>query len=339
MRISADDLPRELKRACAPLYTVFGDEPLLAFEAGDRIRARARADGCSEREVLIAEQHFDWSLLKASGASGSLFGSRRLLDLRIPGGKPGVDGGQALTDYCARLPDDAVTLITLPEIDWRSQKSAWFSALEQAGVMVEAKSVPRAALPEWLDRRFKAQDQRVDPRGLEFIADKVEGNLLAGFQEVQKLALLFGSGDITFEQVKDAVLDVARFDLFELGPIVMAGDAQRYARMLEGLRGEGAAPPLVLWSISDEIRALARVLAGLAAGQPLPQALRAARIWGPAREQAMRRASQRFRAPTLEAALRHAARIDRMIKGLAPGDVWDELMQLGLRFAQPAGRD
>jgi len=335
MRISTEQLPQQLKRGLAPLYTVFGDEPLLALEATDRIRARARDDGYSEREVLTVEQHFDWSQLRMSSQSQSLFAARRILELRIPGGKPGTDGSRALQDFCAQLPVDTITLIYLPEIDWRGQKASWFEALDAAGVTVEAKQVARSALPAWLAGRLKVQEQHADEETLEFIADKVEGNLLAAYQEVQKLALLFPAGKLSFEQVKEAVLDVARFDVSDLGEIVIAGDAQHLARVLDGLQGEGLAPPLVLWALAGEIRAVGKVLAGLAAGCPMQQAMRDARIWG-SRQNLMQRHVNRYTMPQIEAALLHAARIDRMIKGLAKGDVWDELLQLGLRFAQTA---
>lgn len=333
MRISTEQLPQHLARGLAPLYTVFGDEPLLALEATDRIRASARSDGYAEREVLSAEQHFDWSQLRISAQSQSLFAARRILELRIPSGKPGVEGGKALHDFCAQPPPDTVTLIHLPGIDWRSQKSSWFEALKAAGVMVEAAEVNRGKLPEWLAGRLKAQEQHAESDTLEFIADKVEGNLLAAYQEVQKLALLFPPGKLTFEQVKDAVLDVARFDVFDLGGIVVSGDARHLARVLDGLRGEGAPPPLVLWAISDEIRALGKLLAALAAGRAMPQALREARIWGP-RQNLLQHHVNRFTLPQIEAAIIHAARIDRLIKGLVRGDVWDEFLQLGLRFAR-----
>ena len=336
MRLSTEQLPQQLARGLSPLYTIYGDEPLLALEAADRLRARARADGYSEREVLTAEQHFDWSQLRMSAQSQSLFASRRVLELRIPGGKPGADGSPALQDFCARLPAETITLVCLPGIDRRGQKSAWFAALEAAGTMVEAKPVVRSALPAWLAERLKAQQQHAGEETLEFIAERVEGNLLAAYQEVQKLALLFPPGKLEFEQVKDSVFDVARFDVFDLGAVLIAGDAQHFARVLDGLRGEGAAPPLVLWALAEEIRTLARLLAALAAGRPLPQALRDARIWGPARQSLMQRHLKRFTAAQTEAALMHAAAIDRMIKGLARGDVWDELLQLGLRFASPS---
>ncbi|MBI1988181.1 MAG: DNA polymerase III subunit delta [Betaproteobacteria bacterium] len=333
MRLSTEQLPQHLKRGLAPLYTVFGDEPLLALEAADRLRARARADGYGEREVLTAEQHFDWSQLRMSAQSQSLFASRRILELRIPSGKPGSEGSQALQDLCARLPTETITLVCLPGIDWRGQKAAWFAALDAAGAMVEAKQVARSALPAWIAERLKAQEQHAGEETLEFIAERVEGNLLAAYQEVQKLALLFPPGRLEFEQVREAVFDVARFDVFDLGAVLIAGDTQHLARVLDALQGEGAAPPLVLWALTEEIRAIARLLAALATGRPLQQAMREARVWGPARQNLMQRHIKRFTAQQAEAALVHAAGIDHMIKGLAKGDVWDELLQLGLRFA------
>lgn len=333
MKIYTEQLPQHLKRGLAPLYTVFGAEPLLALEATDRIRAKARDDGYNEREVLTAEQHFDWSQLRMSGQSQSLFASRRILEIRIPNGKPGVDGDKALQDLCARLPADTITLVHMPELDWRAQKSSWFGALTASGVTVESKPVARSALPAWLAGRLKLQDQHADDTTLEFIADKVEGNLLAAFQEVQKLALLFPAGELSFENVKSAVLDVARFDVFDLGAIMLAGDGGHLARVLDGLRGEGVAPPLVLWAIAEEIRALGKVLAAVANGRPVAQALRDARIWGP-HQDLIGRHVNRFAPAQIEAALLHAARVDRVIKGLVKSDVWDELLQLGLRFAR-----
>ena len=332
MSISAEDLAPQLKRKLAPLYTVFGDEPLLAIEAADRIRNCAREQGYAEREVLIAEQHFDWSRLRLSGVSQSLFASLRILELRVPSGKPGVDGGKALQEFSANLPPDTVTLIEMGEIDWRSRTSAWFLALESAGTMVEAAAVKRDRLPTWIAGRLRMQQQSADEDTLEFIAGKVEGNLLAAFQEVQKLALLFPAGELSFDQVKDAVLDVARFDVFDLGEVVLSGDAARLARTLDGLDGEGVAPPLVLWAMSEEIRIAGRVLAAMENGLPLQQALRDLRIWGP-RQNLLQRHLNRIKPKQVEAALLHTARIDRISKGLARGDVWDELLQLGLRFA------
>jgi DNA polymerase III subunit delta len=338
MRISSEQLAAHLKRTLAPLYIVFGEEPLLALEAADHIRACAHAQGYAERELITVEAHFDWSQLRMSGQSQSLFASRRLLDLRIPGGKPGVDGGEALAAHAARLPEETVTLIQLPAIEWRAQKAPWFQALEAAGVAVEARTVGREALPAWISARLNAQEQQADEDTLNFIADRVEGNLLAAFQEVQKLALIFPPGNLAFEQVREAVLDVARFDVDELGPALVAGDAAHLARVLEALRGEGAAPNYVLWTVSEEIRALGRVMACRAGGRPFQEAWREARVWGAARQRVIERNIARFTAAQIEEALLHAARVDRMIKGLAKGDEWDELLQLGLRFARRPAR-
>ena len=334
MRLSSEQLAPQLARELKPLYTVFGDEPLLALEAGDRIRAKARADGYEEREVLTADAGFKWAQLAMAANSQSLFASRRLLDLRIPTGKPGTEGGAALQAFCAALPADTVTLVYLPAIDWRAQKAGWFEALDHAGVTVEAKAVPRKALPQWLAGRLKAQKQDADADALVFIADRVEGNLMAAFQEVQKLALLFPPGPISFEQVREAVLDVARYDVFNLGVTMIEGDAVRLSRMLEGLKGEGAAPPMALWSLSEEIRTIGRVLAGAESGRPLNLLWRDARVWGAPHQAAMQQNLGRFSRAQVTQGLRHAAAIDRMVKGLAKGDVWDELLQLALRFAR-----
>ena len=226
----------------------------------------------------------------------------------------------------------------LPEIDWRSQKSAWFEALERAGVAVEARVVPRKALPQWLAGRLKAQNQEADADTLNFIADRVEGNLMAAYQEVQKLALLFPPGKIAFEQVRDAVLDVARYDVFNLGEVMLEGDPLRLARMLDGLKGEGAAPPLVLWALAEEIRALGKIITGAASGKPVSMLMRDARIRGASHQNLMQASYKRYTLAQVSEALRHAAAIDRMIKGIGKGDVWDELLQLGLCVSRAQGQ-
>mgnify|MGYP002628766000 CR=1 FL=1 len=334
MRISTDQLAQQLSRELKPLYTVFGDEPLLALEASDRIRAQARAKGYIEREVLTVESGFKWSQLAMAANSQSLFASQKLLEIRIPNGKPGVEGGAALQALCANLPAETITLICLPEIDWRSQKAGWFEMLDRSGVTVESKAVTRKALPQWLASRLKGQGQEADTDALAFLAERVEGNLMAAFQEVQKLALLFPHGRIAFEQVRDAVLDVARYEVFNLGEVMLEGDPVRISRTLDGLKGEGAAPPMALWAVAEEIRAIGRVLNGAASGRPLGQLWREARVWGATHQSLMQQNLSRFSTQQVTQGLRHAASIDRMIKGLAKGDVWDELQQLSMRFAR-----
>jgi DNA polymerase-3 subunit delta len=335
MRITTEQLAQHLGRGIEPLYTVFGDEPLLALEACDRIRAAVLAEGGVEREVLVAESSFKWGELALAASSQSLFAPRKLLELRIPNGKPGVDGGAAIQSYCERLPPETVTAVELPALDWRAQKAAWFSALESTGVVVEARAVTRAALPRWIAGRLKAQKQQADGETLAFIADRVEGNLMAAYQEVQKLALLYPAGTVTHDQVREAVLDVARYDVFALGELMLEGDRMRLTRVMEALEGEAVGPPLVLWALTEEIRALGRIIAGVAAGKPLAALMRDNRIRGASHQSAMQSHCRQYSPRDVSEGIRHAAAIDRMIKGLDPGDVWNELLRLGLRFCRP----
>jgi DNA polymerase III subunit delta len=337
MQLRPDALDAQLAKPLAPLYVISSDEHLLALEAADKIRRAARAQGFTEREVLVAERYFKWGELLAANQSQSLFGDRKLIELRIPGGKPGKDGGQALQDYAADLSPDNVTLITLPKLDWQTQKSAWVAALQRAAVYIDIPLVERAQLPGWIGTRLAAQGQSADRASLDFIADRVEGNLLAAHQEIQKLALLHPPGKLSFEHVQDAVLNVARYDVFKLNEAMLAGDCARLTRMVEGLKGEGEALPLVLWAVSEEIRTLLKLKAGTAHGKPLGALLKEYRIWGP-RERLMEPALRRLKLTSLEAALKDAAQVDRMVKGLRAksfaGDAWDALLQLGLKVAR-----
>lgn len=333
MNLASEDLPRHLASGLKPLYVVYGDALLLAIEAADCIRAAARAAGYSERETFVAEQHFKWGELRNSAQSLSLFAERKVVDLRIPSGKPGVEGGQALQDYCASLSEDVLTLISLPKLDKTTQNSKWFGALQQHGVVISADDIPRSALPRWIASRLQRQEQTADSPTLEFLADRCEGNLLAAFQEIQKLALLFPAGPLSFEQVKDAVMDVARYDIFKLSEAMLNGNATRFVRILDGLRAEGTATVLVLWAISEEIRTLGKVLQATQRGGNVSNALRDARVWGP-RQGLIENAVRRVKFPHVERAMQQAARLDKTIKGLRQGDVWDELLQLGLRFAK-----
>jgi DNA polymerase-3 subunit delta len=332
VRLTTEQLPRELDRSLRPLYTVYGAEPLLALEATDRIRAKARESGYVEREVLSVESGFAWAELRCAGRSLSLFGSRRLLELRIPSGKPGVEGASAIEAYARDLPPDTVTLVQLPDMDWRAIKAVWFAALESSGIAVAANVVQRQELPRWISRRLAAQGQQADETTLRFIADRVEGNLLAARQEVQKLGLLFPLGPLSFSDVQQAVLDVARYDPYALRDALLSGDVAYLLRMLRGLEGEGVAPPMALWAIAEEVRTVARVAAGLAAGASEPAALKAARVWGP-RQALVARAARRISLSRLEDALLKAADVDRIVKGLKRGDPWRELARLALSVA------
>lgn len=337
MKLAADDLPRHLAGTLQPLYVIHGESLLLAIEAADAIRAAARTAGYAEREVIVAESGFKWAELRNSAQSMSLFSSRKLVDLRIPTGKPGVEGAQALQDYCRQPNADAVTLVSLPRLDSATLKSKWFTALAEHGVVISADEIPLNALPRWIAGRLKRQQQTADADTLAFLAQRVEGNLLAAFQEIQKLALLFPAGPLSFEQVKDAVMDVARYDVFKLSEAMLAGDAARFAHILEGLRAEGTAVVLILWAIAEDIRTLAKLARALERGGDPASALREARVWG-VRQKLMERAVRRFTPALAERALRQAAQIDKLAKGLRSGDVWDELMQLGVRCARAGAK-
>ncbi|NIO43868.1 MAG: DNA polymerase III subunit delta [Burkholderiales bacterium] len=329
MRFDADQLDQRLRRELAPLYVVFGEELLLALEAADRIRAAALAAGFEERKILIADGGFDWAALREAGQSLSLFASKRVVDLRIPSGKPGKNGADALVDYCQALPEDTVTLVSLPALDRHALASKWFGALEKTGETVHAKAIGRDRLPSWISQRLAQQQQSASRETVAFIAERVEGNLMAAYQEIQKLALLFPPGDLSFDAVKGAVLDVARFDVFELGATILRGDRNHFLRMLDGLRGEGAATPLVLWAIAEEARAMSRVRAIMDHGGSLPQAMQQARVWG-TRQKLLPQALHRLDQQQLLAALDKASWVDRMAKGLVKGEVWDALLDLGM---------
>jgi len=351
MQIYGDRLAEHLQRELRAVYTVWGDEPLLAQEAADAVRTVARAAGCSERQVhTVAGAHFDWSSLLGASQALSLFADRQLVEIRIPSGKPGKDGSEALQRYCEIAIEgggrDVVTLVQLPRLDKSQQSSAWFAALDRAGITIRVDPVERKALPAWIAQRLAAQGQHVaagaeGQRALAFFADRVEGNLLAAHQEIQKLALLYPAGEIGFEQIEGAVLNVARYDVFRLGEAVLAGHAARALRMLDGLRSEGEAAVLVHWTLAEDIRGLKRVKDALAAGKPLPLALREVRVWG-AKERLFERAVTLMSESTLAHLLDAAHVCDGLMKGLKhpdwPLDPWEALKRLVLLLAEQTAR-
>jgi DNA polymerase-3 subunit delta len=341
MLLKADGLAAHLQArgksgALAPIYVVAGDEPLLAIEAADAIRTAARAMGYSEREVLHADARFDWSRLEQATTALSLFAEKRIVELRLPGGKPGKAGGEALRAFAESPPADLLALISLPRLDRDTRGSRWAAALEHAAVWIDVEKIERQALPEWIGGRLARNRQRACREALEFIADRVEGNLLAAHQEIGKLALLHPPGELSLEQIADAVLNVARYDVYALAPALLAGDGGRALRLLEGLRVEGEPLPLVLWVVAEELRTLLRAQEAVAGGKPFGAVARELRIWGP-REKLMPKALRRLPAATLAALLARCADVDRLVKGLAaPGrdsDPWLELGDIALACA------
>ena len=344
MQIRPDQLEAQLTRGLKPLYTIHGDEPLLAQEAGDAIRAAARAAGYNERKVFTVGNaaHFDWAGFIGASQAMSLFAERQLIELRIPNGKPGKEGSEALQRYCESTSDDVVTLIHLPKLDWQQMKSGWFTALDAAGAMIKVDAVARNELPAWIARRLAAQGQRVadgeeGQRTLTFFADRVEGNLLAAHQELQKLALLHPQGILSYDQIEAAVLNVARYDVFKLGEAVLAGQVNRALRMLEGLEAEGEAAVLVHWTLAEDIRSLKRIKDAMSDGKPLPMALKEARVWG-VKERLFERVLPALAEHQLAHLVQAASVCDGVIKGLKhpdwPLDPWSALKRLMLLVMQ-----
>jgi DNA polymerase III subunit delta len=343
MQIRADQLETALARGLRPLYTIHGDEPLLAQEAGDAIRAAARAAGYGERKVFtVSGAHFDWSAVLGAAQAMSLFAERQLIEIRIPGGKPGKEGSEALQRYCDRLSDEVLTLVTLPRLDFQQSKAAWFTALDTAGVTLRVETLARHALPAWLAQRLARQNQRVaageeGQRTLAFFAARVEGNLLAAHQELQKLALLHPAGELSFEQVEAAVLNVARYDVGKLAEAIWTGQTARALRMLDGLQAEGEAAVLVHWTLAEDIRALARAHAALEAGKPVPLALKDARVWG-VKEKLFERVLPLMADHQVAHLLDAASIVDGIVKGLKhpdwPLEPWPALKRWMLSMLQ-----
>ncbi|KVW96798.1 DNA polymerase III subunit delta [Thiobacillus denitrificans] len=336
MNIAADRLPDQLARGLAALYVVVGDEPLAAQEAADAIRAAARAAGHSERNVYTVQGRYNWQSIFAGGDNFSLFAERRLTEIRVPSGKPGIDGAKALEAYAAKLPADTLTLISLPGLDWKAMKSRWFTTLAAAGVVVEARPPDRSHLPGWIDRRLAKQGLRAERAALEFLADQVEGNLLAAQQEIDKLALLLPPGAVTLADVEHAVVDVSRLEADALQDALYAGDGARFAQIVIDLRDAGEAVPAILWQVTSAVGLLLRLKLAIVQGDSLPGLMRT--LWGRDKQRApqIERALKRLDLTRIEAALADLALVDRQAKGLERvGDPWDTLLRMGLALAIP----
>ncbi len=331
MRLPSDKLDSHLKRGLQALYTVLGEEPLLALEAVDQVRQQARGQGYDEREAWTVEGGFDWNALQLSCQSPSLFCPRKLVELRIPSGKPGTEGARFLERCALEGVPDVLLLITLPALDYRAQQSIWFKALETRGTLIHAKTIGHEQLPHWITQRLSSQQQSLSPEALTFLVQCVEGNLLAAHQEIQKLGLLFAPGLLTLPQVVEAVMPVGRHRLNDLSEALLTQDLARFVRSLRGLQAEDEALPLVLWTVSEDLRGLLQLACARQHQRPLAQAWKEARVWGP-RQQWMERMQPPLSVGNCQKALLHCARIDRMIKGVGHGHPWESLLELGLRL-------
>jgi DNA polymerase-3 subunit delta len=344
MQLALPQLQAHLQKGLRSLYTLHGDEALLVQEAADAIRSAARQQGYTERSVhVVSGAHFDWSEVLAAGGSKSLFAERQILEIRVPTGKPGKEGSPMIQQLAQREEgnDSTLTLFILPRLDSATKKGTWFGTLEQFGVSLQIDSLDRAQLPQWIAQRLKLQNQSVasgqdGQNCLQFFADRVEGNLLAAHQEIQKLSLLYPAGELTYAQVESAVMNVARYDVFKLSEAVLAGQVARVQRMLDGLQAEGEAAVLVHYTLSEDIRALKRVKDAVAEGRPLPMALREQRIWG-AREKLFERVLPKLSTARLAQLLKNAHQVDGIVKGLKvadwPTDPWQALQRLALRVS------
>lgn len=345
MQLATAQLQKHLQQSLRSLYILHGDEPLLAQEAADAIRATARTQGFTERTShTVAGAHFDWSEILAAGSSLSLFADKQILEIRIPSGKPGKEGSAALQHLAQTMSGNpsTLTLVLLPKLDKTTRTSNWFTALENNGISIAIDTIERAALPQWIALRLQQQNQRIAAGeegsiALQFFADRVEGNLLAAHQEIQKLALLYPPGELSLAQLESAIVNVARYNVFRLSEAILAGKTQRVQRMLDGLQAEGEAEVLVHYTISEDIRALKRVRDSMDSGKPLPMALREQRIWG-TREKLFEHVLPRLSAPFLADLLQAAHQVDGIVKGLKqadwPNDNWQALLRLALQLCE-----
>jgi len=332
VRLRPEQLPARLQKGLLPVYLIAGDEPFQLEEAAGSVREAARAAGHTSREVFWAETGFDWQRLAGAADSLSLFAEKRLVELRLPSGKPGAEGSKVLAAWCDNPPPDTVLLVIAGKLEKAQQSSKWFRAMDAAGAVIPVWPVEAAALPGWIGRRMQARGMQPTPEAVALLADRVEGNLLAADQELEKLRLLTGGGPVDADQVAAAVSDSARFDVFGLVDTALAGDAARAARMLFGLRGEGVAANLVLWALLRELRALASISRALAEGQPQAAVFKAHRVWDK-RKGPVQAALRRHPARRWQALLWQAGEVERVIKGQAPGSPWEELLQLTLKIA------
>ncbi len=337
MRLHGRQLGGHLARELLPAYLVAGDEPLLVSEAVARIRARARNEGFEQRDYFVIERGFDWQQLTAGADNLSLFASRRIIELNLPTPQPGVVGGKALRDMASRPDPDRLLLIATRKLDSSASRSAWAKAIDKAGAVVQVWPVDRPQLPEWIRRRAQASGLGLSTATAEWMADRVEGNLLAADQEVRKLALLLGKGPADDAVVREAVASNPRFDVFRLADALLAGEAGRALRILDGLRAEGVAPTLVLWAITRDLGLLAKLKFSARNGAVAGPALKRHGVW-PRRQPLVKRALERFEPARLAELIAQAAETDRVIKGVQAGNAWQQLTALVLALLGRSGR-
>ncbi|MDJ0712077.1 MAG: DNA polymerase III subunit delta [Woeseiaceae bacterium] len=321
MKIRANQLSSHLKNSLAPCYLVTGDEHLLVAEALDDIRGAARTAGFGSRELHVATSGFDWGQLTASTGNMSLFAEQRIVELRLPTGKPGRAGGQAIVDLVEQSGPELLFIVTAPKLDRSAASSKWAKTVEQKGVALQIWPIGVRELPGWIANRMRQSGLQPNRDAVALIADRVEGNLLAAGQEIEKLRLLLGEGKVTADDVNDAVANSSRYDVYKLTDAALAGDAARAVRILGGLKAEGVEPVIVMWALTRELRTLSTLDDAVQQGTDLGSAMQAARVWNN-RQGLMRSCISRHQHGDFHRMLKASGRADAAAKGQSYGDPW-----------------
>ncbi len=331
MKLRADALMRHLQQSLAPIYLISGNELLLVQEACDQIRACAKQQGYESQQRMHVTSNFAWSELLETASTLSLFSEKRLLELHMPDSKFGTQGSKILTQYCQQLPQETILIITCKKLDKAQQRARWFTALDKVGVIMQVWPLVGNQFIQWIKQRLQTLGLQTDHAGLQLIADATEGNLLAAHQEIIKLQLLHGQGKLSCDEIATAIADNARFEVFQFVDCVLAGDQTKILRMLDRIESEGLEPTLILWALTRELRSLHTIKQAQVDGQPLAQIFQQHRVW-PQRQACVQSALQRLSLTMIYHLIQTAARLDRIIKGLELGNIWDEMSMFCLRL-------
>jgi len=333
MKLTCEQLSVYLaKNHLAAIYLITGEEPLQLTEAVDRLRAQAKSEGFNERVVLVVDAHFDWSCLMREVNALSLFSSKRLLEVRLDDKSPGTQGGEALLRYANQPPSDTILLITAGKISGSVQKSKWFSALASRGVIVTANMPTAKEMPNWIERRLKQLGMRADHEAIQLLAERAEGHLAAAVQEIEKLQLLYHQTVISAAQVLEVVADSARFEIFGWIDTILAGETERIVRQLQRLREEAVEPFQIVSLLSREIESLCCIALQVKSGQTAQQLAGNYRFWG-ARKALAVQAVHRHSPQYWMSIVQQTVRLDKLCKGAAKGNIWDELQQIALAIS------
>ena len=331
-KLRIDQLSQSLSKQLAAVYLISGDETLLVQESCDAIRQAARQQGFSERERHHVDRQFEWGQLLSSANNLSLFNDKKIIELRIDNGKPGTEGSKAICEYLAHVSEDNLLIIITPKLDSGTQRSKWVKAIEKAGYWIPVWPINAAQLPRWLGQRIQQAGLKADSQVIELLAARIEGNLLAANQEIEKLKLLATDDWLSPDFVANAVADSARYDVFGLVDKALLGDARGAVKTLNGLKSEGTEPITILWALAREVRTLLTIAHACDQGQNFQWAAKNAGIWGN-RQNLVQQASRRLSPQKLSLLIRQANGIDKAIKGIRNADTWNELTEFILNLS------